>query len=70
MCLKSLNYAISRRGERFWLNLNEFGSPKIQYYCDQILFIGNKQGRSYDIICPPITSLIVLIDFGKVIFES
>ena len=39
-------------GKRLWLNLSTFESPKIQDYFDQILFIRNKQGRSYDIICP------------------
>ena len=33
--------------------MSAFESPKIQDYFDQILFIRNKQGRSYDIICPP-----------------
>ena len=29
------------------LNLSAFESLKIQDYCDQILFIRNKQGRSH-----------------------
>ena len=41
------------RRKRLWLNLSAFESPKNQNYFDQILFIRNKQGRSYDIICPP-----------------
>ena len=36
-----------------WLNLNAFKNPKIQDHFDQILFIRNKQGQSYDIRCPP-----------------
>ena len=53
MCFFSLNQAIIRRGKRLWLNLSAFESSKIQDYLDQILFIRNKQGRSYRIICPP-----------------
>ena len=41
------------KGKGLWLNLSAFESPKIQDYCDLILFIRNKQGQSYDIICPP-----------------
>ena len=55
----SLNQAIGGRRKRLWLSLSAFESPKIQDYFDQIVFIRNKQGRSYRIICPPKPQKIV-----------
>ena len=53
MCFFSLNFAIGLREKSLRPNLNAFESSKTHDYFDQILFIRNKHGRSYDIICPP-----------------